>query len=257
MLADSHAHLDSPLLKTFVKSLNLREDGPLIVSNSVDYESSIRNIGIARSTNRVKAFVGIHPEIFARKPPQLEKLDQENSVLASVQNFKDLIQKASGIGEIGLDPKYGSIEEQENLLRAILTLVESTRLPVTFHNRNTVPNLLEILPSYKIGGNIMFHWFAGSDSQLKEIQDRGIFASFGPSVIFSKRLIRLVEISDLNYILPETDSPTEFNSLFRGPGSPDLIASVVFKLSLVRKLSFETMREVLEQNTLRYLGTQN
>jgi TatD DNase family protein len=254
VLADSHAHLDDDRLQPLVVNLQNWKDRPIIiVSNSVDYVSSLRNIQLATKLESFYPFIGIHPEVFARAEAKFDK----TSVDSSVEKLKSLLPLASGIGEIGLDPKYGSPREQEYLLEKMLSLAESLSLPVTLHNRDTVSQIIEILKSYSIKGKIMFHWFAGSDSELHAIQDRGMYISFGPSILFSKRLARLFGSSDPEFILSETDAPTPFSFLKVGCGNPYLIASVVFEMSLITKVSFEEMRETLEKNTRSYLGTQN
>jgi len=255
MLCDSHAHLDSGSLKPFVSTLNLIADKLKVISNSVDIESSHNNLEIAKGARNVRAFVGIHPEIFSRESSK--KMNKEE-MDKTVEELGELLALASGVGEIGLDPKYGRLPDQLYVLNGILKIAESTKLPLTFHNRETVSDILKILPSYKFKeARILFHWFAGSESELGLINDRGYFVSFGPSVIFSRRLNHLLEIADQNHILSETDSPTEFRSFLSGSIVPLLVGSVVFKMSLIKKMKFSEMQDLLEHNYLEYLGTQN
>jgi len=56
--------------------------------------------------------------------------------------------------------------------------------------------------------------------------------------------------------LSETDSPTPYASLNSGISTPYLVASVVFKLSMIKRVSFETMKDTIFQNVVEYLGTQ-
>ncbi len=254
MIIDAHVHLDHDMLGNFLEMMVRNDERFAYFSDSVDFQTSLRNLSISKMNSSVKAFVGIHPQIFHETSsfnltrPKLDSM---------IQDVGKLFPQASGIGEIGLDKKYGQIEEQQYLLTSMLKLAESTRLPVTFHCRDTIPQILDLLSSYEIRGNVLFHWFAGSESDLRNVHDKGIYTSFGPSIIFSKRMSALVSNCDLNLILAETDSPTRYNSLLEGISTPFLVTSVLFKMSLIRKTTFNEMVEVAEKNSIAYLTTQN
>lgn len=254
MIVDAHVHLDHEALENFVEMMIKNDDRFAYFSNSVDYQSSLRNISLSERKSSVKPFVGIHPEIFY-KP---HSSDLTHSKLDSmIEDVGKLFPKAAGIGEIGLDKKYGQMDGQRYLLTSMLKLVESSRLPVTFHCRDSISEILDLLSSYRIRGNVLFHWFAGSESELRNVHDKGIYTSFGPSLIFSKRISALVGTCDLNLILAETDSPTKFSSLLEGISTPFLVTSVLFKMSLIRKVTFDEMVEIAEKNSIAYLGTQD
>ncbi|MGI0092213.1 MAG: TatD family hydrolase, partial [Nitrososphaerales archaeon] len=236
MLIDAHAHLNEPLLAGFVNSLEKIGGNISVYSNSVDLATSVWNIQASNRLEAVVPFVGIHPEIFSRSTNA--KLSRE-SLDQMVEKVGELFYSASGIGEIGLDPNYGRADEQAYLLTRLLDYAEDSRLPISFHCRNTFEKILDTLSSHTIHGNLLFHWFAGSESDLKRLHDNGIYTSFGPSILFSKRMARLVETSDAEYILAETDSPTIFRSIIDHPTTPFIVSSVIFKMSLIRKVSFE------------------
>jgi TatD DNase family protein len=199
-------------------------------------------------------FVGIHPEIFAK--PENSNLDH-SQLDGMISDLAELMKSAKGIGEVGLDLRYGQIDNQEYLLRGILSSAESINLPITFHCRETSSRILDILASYKLRQNILFHWFSGSESELRRLHDRGIYTSFGPSILFSKRMSDLVSSSEKRLILTETDSPTPFRSLFDGPGTPLLISSVALKMGLILKMMFREVCELVETNMNKYLLTQD
>ena len=144
-ITDAHAHLSESALSGFSAGLRY-VDGLSVITNSVDVDSSLRNMEISRSCNMVIPFVGIHPEIFARpensnmSPEQLDGL---------TDHIADIIKNARGIGEIGLDPKYGQMENQEYVLDRILLLAESSGIPITFHCRETTLKILDMLSSYQ------------------------------------------------------------------------------------------------------------
>ena len=225
-----------------------------MISNSVDLHSSSRNIELATNCDSVIPFVGIHPGIFAR--PENSSLTHEDFDIM-IEEVVRLLKFAKGVGEVGLDPSYGYLIDQEYLLRGILSLAESSTLPITFHCRETILKTIDIVSTYNLQSKILFHWFAGSELELRKLHDRGMYTSFGPSILFSKRMAGLVKSSDPQFILAETDSPTPFRSIVDAPGTPILINSVAFKIGLILNIPFQQACELVETNANRYLLTQD
>jgi TatD DNase family protein len=254
-IVDAHTHLDEEALVPFREHLRGLEDRFVIVSNSVDYASSLRNLDLSSAHGFLKAFVGIHPQIFASK----ENNSLEKSTLeGETSNVSALLPRASGIGEIGLDPKFGAMELQEGLFNRFLVLAEKTNLPISVHSRESVQKIMDMMSTTRIRGNVLFHWFVGTESELRELNARGFYVSFGPSILFSKRLSSLFSLSDPRYVLPETDSPTRFEAIAgSNPGTPFLVSSVIFKMALLCGKSFEGMLQITNENLARYLSTQH
>jgi TatD DNase family protein len=225
-----------------------------VISDSVDLETSLKNIEISKKLNSVLPFVGIHPEIFQRPENANISNERMDSMLESVAG---LLMFARGIGEIGLDSRYSQFSKQEYLLMKLLSLAETSNLPITFHCRETVSKILDEISSYSLANKMLFHWFAGSDSELRKLHEKGFYVSFGPSILFSRRMAGLVENSDTRLILVETDSPTNFRSIVDGPSSPFLTNSVVFKIGLILGMPFDEVCEFAEANTNKYLSTQD
>ncbi len=247
-LVDAHAHLDSPELEGFLSShdqSNLR-----VISNSVTVDASVRNLDIAKKFASVVPFVGIHPEIF-RNPGNLSKEEIDNMT----EKIFLLSKSASGIGEIGLDPNYGRVKDQRYLFERMLELAEKTKLPVSIHCRDSTLEVLELLSTHILKSGTLFHWFAGNENELKRIHALGMYTSFGPSIIFSKRMGNLIQMSDRRFILAETDSPTRFRSLHDAPSNSTLVSSVVFQMSHLLNLPFDQTCELTSSNSKNYLST--
>ena len=242
--------MNESVLAGFVQTLDALQ--LRVITSSVDPESSFRNIELGKQSDAIIPFVGIHPEIFKR--PENERI-QRGDLDIMTQEVANLLDSAEGIGEIGLDPCYGQQESQEYLLNNILSIAERSTLPIVFHCRETVPDILNALDSYRLRSNLLFHWFAGSEEELRKLHDRSIYTSYGPSIIFSKRMAGLVKFSNPDFILAETDSPTPFRSLHDGPSTPFLVNSVAFKIGLIVNKSFENACEMLETNVNKYLST--
>ena len=204
---------------------------------------------IARELDSVEAFVGIHPQIFA----QTHDLMPRAAIDSMVDEVQSLASAASGIGEIGLDPKYGQFEMQEYLLGKQLEVARSCSLPLTLHTRGTVANCLRMLSEYEIASPVLFHWFAGTEDELKKVHSHGYYTSFGPAVLYSKRLSNLVKVSDPSLILAETDSPLLLESISKETISPFMLASVIFALSIIKGVPYDTMTESTDRNADAYL----
>jgi TatD DNase family protein len=254
MLTDAHVHMNEATLSNFVDQV---VDSGICqvasISNSVDFSSSAQNIELGKRTKAIVPFVGIHPEFFrnlAHGRSDGKELEQE------IDNVRELSNFSSGIGEIGIDPKYGSVEKQGQLFSSMLALCEESQLPVSIHSRDAVKTILEIMSSFQLKGSVLFHWFAGTEQELNVVSDRGYFVSFGPAILTSKRMGRLVEQTRIDLILAETDSPTPYSFTNSSISTPLLIASTIFKIGLIRKLSFAEMNRTLNENVFKYLGTQ-
>lgn len=250
-MIDAHAHLDEVALSSFVEEFLAGIPELTIISNSVDPTSSIQNLELARKSDRIIPFVGIHPD-FVRRRSKTSNIDN------STEEIAKLTTRCAGIGEIGMDPKYGSLEDQEKIFVSMLSLGEKTNLPVSIHSRDSVAKILQMLSTFNLKGSVLFHWFAGTEAELAQINDGGFYVSYGPSILFSKRMAALVQKTRGDLILAETDSPTSYASLLRqSTSTPFLIGTTVFKISLLLETKFDEMNHILSENALRYLRTQN
>ena len=188
----------------------------------------------------MRAFVGVHPSE-ALKSTSLSWLEQD-------------LRRASGIGEIGLDPKYsdkGPGSAQMKTFLAQLDMAQATRKPIQVHSRDAERECLDALSGFPLGA-VLMHWFQG-EGLLQEALGRGFFVSFGPSILYSKKLQRMAVRTSKDQVLTETDSPVPFGAL-GGVHGPSLVPSVVFKLSEVWGLGFEETRATLAGNAMRFLG---
>jgi len=254
LLVDAHAHLDEPGLEDFVEVLCNTGTQIVVVSNSVNLDSSIKNLELCNRSDKIWSFVGIHPDVV--RPKNYGKSVTPEILDEMIEGVRKIAGRSSGIGEIGLDPKYGFEKEQERLFHGMLSICEKTTLPSSIHNRNSVAKILDILSTFALKGSVLLHWFAGTEEELKKIQDRGFYVSFGQSILTSKRMQGLVDKTSIDFLLPETDAPTPFAGLNNSIGTPFLIASVVFEICFIKKISFEELQEKMEKTLWNYLGTQ-
>lgn len=251
-LVDIHIHLvdeDYRSLFGYLKAY-LKSSDTILVSVSVDLETSIENVKLAAEfPGKVVPFVGVHPQMAGR---------------ADIDGFLDYLVKvkdvAVGVGEIGLDRRLGSkqelSEEQKKVFRVQMEVAEKLGKPVSLHTRGTLKEIFESLPSYRLK-NVLLHWFAGNEDDLKVAVDRGYYASFGPAMVCSKNKRRLVASMPQEYILTETDGPVRFGGCFRGRMAlPTFLPSVLFALVSVLNMPYDDVLVLIYRNSERYLGVK-
>lgn len=237
---DSHLHLGeddaSSQAIRFASSAGVR-----LFSCSVDRSSSETTITMARENPMlISSFVGVHPS--------------EATKQRDIGWIKAAARDASGVGEIGLDPKYSEVAEKSRQMDVFLSqlgIAEELKKPVQVHSRNAERACLNKLGSYRLP-SVLLHWFNGEDL-LSAAEQRGYFVSFGPSILHSKKLQGMASKYPLELILAESDGPVAFASL-KGARGPSLVPTVVFKLAEVKSTPFEEMTAKLAQNSLSYLS---
>ncbi len=236
---DSHLHLDGEDAGDTVKSAV--SAGIVLLACGVDEESSIGLLDLARRfPEAVKPFVGVHPSE-AEKAGGLEWL-------------RTTATRASGVGEIGLDPSYSSIGEgsaQMSVFRRQLEVAADAGKPVQVHSRMAEMKCLELLAASGVS-RVLMHWLE-SEEALPRAMDNGYFVSFGPALLYSKKLQRMALRTDPSLMLLESDSPVAYAPL-GGVRGPMLIPSVAFKVAELRGEPFAETSARCAENSLRFLG---
>ena len=236
---DSHLHLEGPGASVAV-DLGEAND-TLLVTCGVDRKTSLQGLRLASSSPGVRAFVGVHPS---------EALKERR-----ISWVRETLPQATGLGEVGLDPKYSAVGPRSAQMKAFLgQLVEARKLekPIEVHSRGAENLCLDALLSIGVK-RVLMHWFQ-SDGALPRVLDSGYLVSFGPSIVYSKKLQRMAARCDPSQVLTESDFPVGYGPLGTARG-PALIPSVVFKLSEVWGLPFEDARAAVSRNAMAFLGS--
>lgn len=249
-IMDSHVHLSDYEYQYYIKNIinNMEFMDLYACSVSVNLESSIRNLNLFKDIDIIKVFVGIHPQF-----------SNQNQIY----NIKDILSEnskhISGIGEIGLDPKYFNLYNTPSLQKKTfiyqLQLAEKYDKPISIHSRKTVDEILSILQSYNIK-KILFHWFEGNNTQLKKVMDKGYYISIGPSLLYSRDKKKLLKEAERDFILVETDGPLKYPYCFENkPSNPSsLIVSIAKCVADTLRIPFQEIIQQLKRNSSEYLG---
>ncbi|MDE1858822.1 MAG: TatD family hydrolase [Thaumarchaeota archaeon] len=236
---DSHLHLDGDDADATLRFA--ASAGALLFACGVDRRTSEALSKRAEASHDVVApFVGVHPSEAEKEgdPAWLE----------------GATARASGVGEIGLDPTYspaGDDGAQMRVFRRQLEVAGRLGKPVQVHSRGAEARCLEVLAEYKVPG-VLMHWLE-SEEALPAAMERGYFVSLGPALLYSKRLQRIAAGADPSLILLESDSPVPYAPI-GGVRGPMLIPSVAFRLSEARGEPFEEVLTRCNLNALRFLG---
>ena len=141
-LFDSHIHLSDPTYDDDLSSILTGMEHMKIKACcvSMDCSNSRRTLEIAKESDLILPFIGIHPECAN------DNLDEMLSLI------EDNIDDISGVGEIGLDPTYIQTEEdkknQQQVFESLLSIAEKHQKPVSIHSRKSLDDVFEVMTSY-------------------------------------------------------------------------------------------------------------
>jgi len=245
---DSHIHLSDPAYENdlgfIIKNMEKMQIKACCVS--MDSANSRKTLEIAKKSDLILPFIGIHPECANDNLDEMLSLIQEN------------ISVISGIGEIGLDPTFVRSEDdrqkQIKIFESLLSMAEKHQKPVSIHSRKSLDDIFDLMKSYSTK-NALLHWFDGSKRQLQKAMDMGFFVSYGPVLVYANDKQTLLANTDEEKILVETDGPVRFSRCFEmKPGQIGFIPSVIFYASKILNKQYDEMTLILQKNSLNFLG---
>lgn len=242
-LVDTHAHLDE------LKDLDLALDGAAksgivaIVAVGSSYQSNIRILEISREQGSlIYPALGLHPW-------ELGKLDSA-AIDDDLQFIERNIVSAAAVGEIGLDYdkrvlKVASKELQQQVLDRLLEIARKSGKPVAIHSRYAWKDALRLVQDSGVE-KVVFHWFTGFSSVLRDIIDGGYFISATPAAEYHEEHRRAIKEAPLDRIFLETDTPVTYGRTVRYESRP---ADVLRSLQAVSQLKGLAEAMVAEQTT--------
>ena len=239
---DAHVHLPAYPDPALVVE-GARRRGIKLVSVTVSAAEAMPNILLRKENpSVVRCFVGVHPSEAASTAGGLEELSP-------------IWEVADGVGEVGLDPKYSAVSTgsaQMEVFKAQVEVAERLSKPLQVHSRGAEGSCLDILDGFSIP-SLLMHWFEGEALIERVLSRTGRFVSFGPAILYSKRLMRIAKRCPPDAVLAESDGPVAFAAL-GGAEGPGLIPSVAFKLAEIWGMSYGEAVAQLWLNAERYLG---
>lgn len=252
-LVDTHAHLYSEEFDEDRPEVirRCREAGltaVLLPNTSCEYIARLREM-VSMAPDLFVPMIGLEPtDVGEDWEEQLDALERE---LRTIPGYY------RGIGEIGLD-YYWSVEWREQMIEAFRRQVEWAReldLPMSMHTRAAVPEAVELLREWGLGGlRGVFHSFSESEDDLEAILSLGERFMVGINGIVTFRNSRLREVIKdrlpLARLVVETDSPYLSPEPKRGRRNESShIIHIVRCLADMYEVSEEEMRHQLFVNS--------
>lgn len=242
-LIDTHAHLDEVgNLDSVLKEA--KENGVIaIVAVGSDYQSNVKTLEISQKyCSFVYSALGLHPWQLAKLGPS-----QLNDNLQFIERN---IVTAVAVGEIGLDydkrvVKAASKELQKDVLKHLLDLAKKYDKPAIIHSRYAWKDSFSLAARAGVD-KVVFHWFTGFSSVLKDIIASGYFISATPAAEYHEEHRRAVKEVPLSSLLLETDCPVTYGREVKYESKP---ADVVRSLKAVAQLKGADEGILAEQTT--------
>jgi TatD DNase family protein len=241
-LIDTHAHLED--VEHLDEALARAEESGIDAVVTMGADSKSNSWALNESTKHerpgLKIFraLGIHPSLV-----DASKVDDD------VQFVEDNADRVVAVGEIGLDYWYKAVrkDEEKRALQRITfaRLLEVARKhgkPVSIHSRGAWTDCVNMTVEAGVK-KAVFHWFTGSQDDLKKLLDSGYYVSASPAAAYSKEHRAIVEYAPLERILLETDSPVSYKGEAANP------SFVLKALAAVAELKKERQEKVAEATT--------
>lgn len=270
MYIDCHAHLFfSPIPKD---SINQDIEGEIPNSN-IEYISRV----VSNAKNKgVKYIVGVisNPQDLHNYQNQMKfenvihiiGISRGNALKDHSEMIKLLeeeisIKEPQGIGEIGLDYSYGfeslnnsqksmTIRNQQELLRKQIRIAKEHDIPIVVHaGYGTDKDLVEILlqeGAHDIGGQI--HGYMSDKVLVSKLLDLGFFFSFGYLHPRDKELREIVQITPLEQLLTETDSPYHVMDIPKKFILPEDVILVAKDIAEVKEITIKAFTKQVLKN---------
>ena len=213
-ILDIHTHkLEADSLGKSIVNYPLLADSPLYMPFAGDVEV---DRGYYYS-------VGIHP--WELTP---DNLKQQSDFI--IEHLPD--KRIVAIGEGGLDKLKGaSMEIQTAAFMAQMTLSMEYDLPLILHNVRMTDKILAVKKQFRPGQPWIWHGFRGKPEQAEQLQDKGLYLSFGE--FYSDEAMRAV--SDDRLFLETDESSLDIEEL-------------LYRAARVRRVGVETLRETIRRN---------
>lgn len=284
-LFDTHCHLNFEIFKNTAPEVIRRAQASGVTEMVVvgtTLANSQQAIKLAQSQGGVYAAVGVHPhKLFS----YLEKPIEEAVDILHDRLIQLIIQSGVvAIGEIGFDrwpypgTRYRSyqvtpafIDFQKHAFLTQLEIAYQVGLPVIFHNRQAVTDLLEALNEWFyrdtnhqqfLRGKAVFHCCEPDQQLLDFAVQHHLYIGVAGDVTFNSAKQQFAKRIPYELLLLETDTPffkphdvDNNHQAKQDPSEPSDILKTAQKLAEIRQLPLEKLVELTTQNARDFFGS--
>jgi TatD DNase family protein len=149
-----------------------------------------------KSFRKMRLALGLHPLVAGQH-------------LAERERFRELIDKTSYVGEIGLDfsrAGYATKDLQVESFRFVLRSLRGMPKFITLHSRRAESVVLDMLEEEE-RSPVVFHWYSGPLNVLDRALARGHYFSVNPSMTKSPNGQKIINRLPPGRVLTESDGP--------------------------------------------------
>jgi TatD DNase family protein len=208
-MIDSHVHLDASQFdddRDEVIARALEAGLEAVINIGIDVESSRSSIALSQAREGslpIFVAVGVHPQ---------SPIDDLDAAIVEIEKLaRENLGRVVAIGEIGLDFHWDTVTREDQLprLERQLDLAIDLDLPVIYHCRDAIDELLALLESRERIPAGVFHCFEGGADEARRALDLGYRISFAGNVTYKNatRLKDAARFVPSDQILLETDCP--------------------------------------------------
>ena len=257
-LIDTHAHLNDIKYKDDLAEVIERAKNTglkhIILATACEQDChDVLPMAKKHTTEDLKFWctVGVHPHDASEYNDRIDAL------------LRDWIKKRKenrivAIGEIGLDYFYDHSPRdiQKQVFCKQLDIAFEMDIPFVIHERDATADFLSILAEYVSQKKLrsvpgVCHCFSGSPETAEILLSYGFYLGFDGPLTFknSRRSPEVVQITPLNRLLLETDSPYLSPVPHRGTrNEPSYVQFVLNKMAELKGLSEDEMAEITMKN---------
>jgi TatD DNase family protein len=249
-LVDTHAHLDEiENLKQVVAQAKAAGLTAIVAVGS-DLASNQKTLDIAaRYPNFVYPALGYHPWNI-----------KETETTENLEFIKANIDRAVGIGEVGLDyhKRVRAVADkdlQKRVLHELLKIAKEYHKSALIHSRYAWRDALDMVQEAGLE-KAVFHWYTGTSSVLRDIIESGYYISVTPAVEYHEEHRRAIKETTLDKLLLETDSPVVYGRGREGEfkSSPADVVRSLRGAAALKGLSEEELAKATTENAIRLFG---
>lgn len=248
MIFDTHCHLYDSRYEEGIENVikrALENNVGLIMLSADNIVNSLKCIKAAETFEEVYCAIGIHP------------MDVDSSPLDVVEEeiTKHMTSKVKAIGEIGLDYYWKNDQEtkekQKKYFIKQIDIANKLDLPIIIHARDSVEDTIKILKEHPCNRKGVFHCFAGSVEQLKEVLKLGYYIGLDGPVTYKNAVNpkQLAKAVDIDRLVVETDAPYLTPVPKRGQTNyPEYLVYVIEEIARLREVEPKEIEEITFNN---------
>lgn len=250
-LIDTHAHLDEIEDLDNVISTAKASGIEAIIAVGTKAKSNVKTMEISHSyPGFIYPAFGLHPwELGDLEPSQID---------STLDYIEQNIEHIAAIGEVGLDYdkrviKRASKELQKDILKLLLEISARHNKPVSIHSRYSWKDCFNMVESAGIK-KVVFHWFTGFSSVLREIINAGYLISCTPAVEYHEEHRRAIKEVSPDKLMLETDSPVTYGREIKFRAQPADVMRSLKTAAVLKDMSEEQLARQTTDNAIQFFN---